>query len=199
VLDIEASKDKTIDPQVDLNPTFAVEALLLEVEIQEVIEPVIVLQIVPIVPIIMAVAAPSRWLTAGRSNVEAAGMAVAVRKEDRSGLNADALLKLQHSSTEGMTNKFFLICNSKEDQLVQCYNLLLQVEELRHAMKKSDIVLALDIFETIVPVGGTHPNPFPDTLSLFDKAGEALSDAQVRTTNCFKRYYRQAYDIQDLQ
>jgi hypothetical protein len=132
VLDIEASKDETIDPQVDLNPTFAVEALLLEVEIQE---QVIVPQIVPIVPIIMAAAAPSRWLTAGRSDVEAAGMAVAVRKEDRSGLSADALLKLQRSSTEGMTHKFFLMGNSKEDQLVQCYNLLLRVEELRHSCR----------------------------------------------------------------
>jgi hypothetical protein len=64
--------------------------------------------------------------------------------------------------------------NSKEDQLVQCYNLTLRVEELRHAMKKSDIISALDIFETIIPTGGTHPNLFPGTLSLFDKAGEAL-------------------------
>jgi hypothetical protein len=63
-------------------------------------------------------------------------MAVAVWKEDRHALSADALLKLQQSSTEGMTHKFFLMGNSKEDQLVQCYNLSLCVEELRHAMKK---------------------------------------------------------------
>jgi hypothetical protein len=73
------------------------------------------------------------------------------------------------------------------------------VEELQHAMKKSDIISALDIFETIIPTGGMHPNPFPGTLSLFDKAGEALSEAHVCATNRFKRYFGQAYDIQDLQ
>jgi hypothetical protein len=66
-------------------------------------------------------------------------------------------------------------------------------------MKKLDIISALDIFETIIPTGGTHPNPFPGTLSLFDKAGEALSEAHVHATNRFKRYFGQADDIQDLQ
>jgi hypothetical protein len=137
----------------------------------------------------MAAPAPaSRWLpaTAGRTDIEAAGMAVAICKEDRSGLSADALLKLQQSSTKGMTHKIFLMGNLKEDQLVQCYNLSLCVEELRHGMKKSNIISALDIFKTVIPTGGTHPSPFPGTLSLFDKAGEALSEARVCATNRFK-------------
>jgi hypothetical protein len=145
----------------------------------------------------------TRWLTTSRSESDAAGMAVAVRKEDRAALSADALLKLQRASTEGMENKFFLMGNSKEDQLVQCYNLTLRVEELKHHMQKSDIISALDIFTTIIPTplatGAQFPTPFPGTLSLFEKAGEALSENHVRAANRFKRYYGQTYDIQDLQ
>jgi hypothetical protein len=145
----------------------------------------------------------NRWLTTHRSDLQAAGMAVAVRKEDRAALSADALLKLQRASTEGMENKFFLMGNSKEDQLVQCYNLTLRVEELKHHMQKSDIISALDIFVSIIPTplaaGTQFLAPFPGTLSLFDKAGEALSEAHVRSANRFKRYYGQTYDIQDLQ
>ena len=146
--------------------------------------------------------AAARWLTplTGRSDLEAGGMAVAIKKEDRQQLSADALLKLQRASTEGMTHKFFLMGSSKEDQLVQCYNLALRVEELKLHMKKTDIVSALEIFETIIPVPSVaFPNPMPNTPSLFDKNGEALSEGHVRATMKFKRYYGMPYDIQDLQ
>lgn len=162
-------------------------------------------------PVLLAVRAITsltmtlRWLAQdqGRSDLDAAGMAVAIRKEDRHTLSADALLKLQRASIEGMTHKFFLMGNSKEDQLVQCYNLALRVEELKLHMKKTDIISALEIFATIIPAplpaGTAFPTPFPASLSLFDKVGEALTEAHVRGAMRFKRYYGQAYDIQDLQ
>jgi hypothetical protein len=42
--------------------------------------------------------AASRWLTAGRSDADAAGMAVAVRKEDRHGLSASAIVDRRNES-----------------------------------------------------------------------------------------------------
>ena len=70
-------------------------------------------------------------------------------------------------------------------------------------MKKTDIISALEIFATIIPAplptGTIFPTPFPASLSLFDKVGEALSEAHVRGAMRFKRYYGQAFDIQDLQ
>ncbi len=147
----------------------------------------------------------SRWLSpnAGRTDVEAAGMAVAVKKEDREKLTPDALLKLQRTSTEGMTHKFGLMGNSKEDQLVQCYNLALRIEELKLFMKKTDIIAGLDVFETTVAAplaaGATFPVPMPRELSLFDTAGELLPEDRVRDMMRFKRYYGRPYDIQDLQ
>jgi hypothetical protein len=59
----------------------------------------------------------SRWLVTARTSQEAQQMAVAVKKEDRDKLSADALLKLQKSSTIGMTNKFALMNHTTDDQL----------------------------------------------------------------------------------
>jgi hypothetical protein len=150
----------------------------------------------------MATAPPEGMmdLTNARSDFEAAGMAVAVPRAERTKLSADALLKLQRASTKGMSNKFFLMGNSKEDQLVQCYNLTLRVEELKHSMQKSDIIGAFDIYVVIIPSPVTaYPSPMPATVSLFDKKGEDLKEEFVRATIKFKRYHGLSYAIQDLQ
>ena len=59
----------------------------------------------------------SRWLNTARTDQEAQGMAVAVKKEDRGNLSADALIKLQKTVTEGMTLKFSLMSHHSNDQL----------------------------------------------------------------------------------
>jgi hypothetical protein len=57
---------------------------------------------------------------------------MAVKREDRSKLSADTLLKLQKSSIEGsMMYKFAFMSHTTDDQLVECYNLSLCMERLK--------------------------------------------------------------------
>jgi hypothetical protein len=138
---------------------------------------------------------PSRWLVSARTDQQAEGMAVAVKREDRENLTADALLKLQKSSTEGMTHKFALMSHTTDDQLVECYNLSLRIEELKLTMKKTDTIGGFDIFAQII----TSPQtPMPAELPLIEKIDE-LTETIVRASIRFKRYYGQTFDIQDLQ
>jgi hypothetical protein len=137
----------------------------------------------------------SRWLGTARTDHEAQGMAVAVKKEDRSQLSADALIKLQKTVTEGMTHKFSLMSHHSDDQLVDCYNLALRIDTLKNRLKETDTIGGFDIFETPV----TQPTTtMPRELRLIDKI-DALSETLVRAAMKFKRYYGQTYDIQDLQ
>jgi hypothetical protein len=71
---------------------------------------------------------------------EAQGMAVAVKKEDRQKLTADALIKLQKTVTEGMTLKFSLTSHHSDDQLVDCYNLALRIDTLKNRLKETDTI-----------------------------------------------------------
>jgi hypothetical protein len=138
---------------------------------------------------------PSRWLASARTDQQAEGMAVAVKREDREKLTADALLKLQKSSTEGMTHKFALMSHTTDDQLVECYNLSLRIEELKLTMKKTDTIGGFDIFERVV----TSPQAtMPAELPLIEKIDE-LTETSIRASIRFKRYYGQTFDIQDLQ
>jgi hypothetical protein len=137
----------------------------------------------------------SRWLVTARTSQEAQQMAVAVKKEDRDKLSADALLKLQKSSTIGMTNKFALMNHTTDDQLVECYNLSLRIEELKTRLKKNDTISGFDIFEQVL----TQPTTLmPRELPLIAQIDD-LTEALVRSSMKFKRYYGQPYDVQDLQ
>jgi hypothetical protein len=138
---------------------------------------------------------PSRWLASARTDQQAEGMAVAVKREDRVNLTADALLKLQKSSTEGMTHKFALMSHTTDDQLVECYNLSLRIEELKLTMKKTDTIGGFDIFDRAITCPET---PMPAELPLIERIDE-LTEASVRASVRFKRYYGQTFDIQDLQ
>jgi hypothetical protein len=137
----------------------------------------------------------SRWLTTARSDQEAQGMAVAIKKEERQKLTADALIKLQKTVTEGMTLKFSLMSHHSDDELVDYYNLALRIDTLKNRLKETDTIGGFDIFATIVTQPG---NTMPPEVRLIDKI-DALSEAQVRAAMRFKRYYGQTYDIQDLQ
>jgi hypothetical protein len=137
----------------------------------------------------------SRWLGTARTDQEAQGMAVAVKREDRTQLSADALIKLQKTVTEGMTLKFSLMSHHSDDQLVDCYNLALRIDTLKNRLKETDTIGGFDIFETPV----TQPSAqMPRELRLIDKI-DVLSEPLVRAAMKFKRYYGQTYDIQDLQ
>jgi hypothetical protein len=146
--------------------------------------------ITPLAPLIMP-----RWLGTARSDHEAQGMAVAVKKEDRANLSADALIKLQKTVTEGMTLKFSLMSHHSDDQLVDCYNLALRIDTLKTRLKETDTIGGFDIFETPV----TQPSTLmPPELRLIDKI-DTLTESLVRAAMKFQRYYGQTYDIQDLQ
>jgi hypothetical protein len=143
-----------------------------------------------VAPVTMA-----RWLGTARSDHEAQGMAVAVKKEDEANLSADTLIKLQKTVTEGMTLKFSLMSHHSDDQLVDCYNLALQIDTLKNRLKETDTIGGFDIFETPV----TQPStPMPTELCLIDTI-DKLTETLVRSAMKFKRYYGQTYDIQDLQ
>jgi hypothetical protein len=137
----------------------------------------------------------SRWLTSARSDQQAEGMAVAVKREDRTNLSADALLKLQRASTEGMTHKFSLMSHTTDDQLVECYNLSLRIEELKHSLKKADTIGGFDVFERNIIQPET---PMPHEIPLIEKIDD-ITQYQVRSSIRFRRYYGQTFDIQDLQ
>jgi hypothetical protein len=146
--------------------------------------------VTPVAPLIMA-----RWLGTARSDQEAQGMAVAVKKEDRANLSADALIKLQKTVTEGMTLKFSLMSHHSDDQLVDCYNLALRIDTLKNRLKETDTIGGFDIFETAVTQPSTQ---MPTELRLIEKI-DKLTEPLIRAAMKFKRYYGQTYDIQDLQ
>ena len=136
----------------------------------------------------------SRWLSKARTDHQAQGMAVAVKQEDRTKLTADALIKLQKATTEGMAHKFSLMSHNSDDQLVDCYNLTLRVEELKARLKETDTISGFDIFETALSV---PVDPMLDSR-LLDNL-DTLTEPLVRATMKFKRYYGQSYDLQNLQ
>jgi hypothetical protein len=122
-------------------------------------------------------------------------MVVAVKKEDRIKLSADALIKHQKTVTEGMTLKFSLMSHHSDDQLVDCYNLSLRIDTLKNRLKETDTIGGFDIFESVV----TQPSAqMPSEIRLIDRI-DALTKLQVRASMKFKHYYGQTYDIQDLQ
>ena len=137
----------------------------------------------------------SRWLDHARTDHQAQGMAVAVKQEDRKDLTADALIKLQKATTEGMTHKFSLMSHNSDDQLVDCYNLTLRVEELKSRLKETDTIGGFDIFDTIII---TPIDPMPDDVRLIEKV-DTMTEPLVRASMKFKRYYGQTYDVQNLQ
>jgi uncharacterized membrane protein YgcG len=137
----------------------------------------------------------SRWLITARSDQQAQGMAVAVKREDRAALSADALIKLQKATTEGMTHKFSLMSHQSDDQLVDCYNLTLRIEELKQRLKETDTIGGFDIFESAIR---TPQDPMPRELRLIDTS-DLMTELLVRASMKFKRYYGQTYDVQDLQ
>jgi hypothetical protein len=137
----------------------------------------------------------TRWLGTAQSDHEAQGMAVAVKKEDRTNLSADALIKLQKTVTEGMTLKFSLISHHSNNQLVDCYNLALRIDTLKNRLKETDTIGGFDIFETPVTQPSTQVPKELRSIKKIDKLTEPLVRAAVK----FKRYYGQTYDIQDLQ
>jgi hypothetical protein len=139
----------------------------------------------------------SRWLVTVRTSQEAQQMAAAVKKEDRDKLSADALLKLQKFSTVGMMNKFALMNHTTDDQLVECYNLSLRIEELKMRLKKNDTIGGFDIFEQVL----TQPETLMPTRELPLIAPiDDLAEELVRSSMKFKQYYcGQPYDVQDLQ
>jgi hypothetical protein len=55
------------------------------------------------------------WLTTARAAQQAGGMVVAIKREDRKKMSVDALVKLQKSTREGLTQKFTLMTHSTDD------------------------------------------------------------------------------------
>jgi hypothetical protein len=144
---------------------------------------------------------PLRWLGTGRTTVAAEGMVVALKKEDRSSLTADYLLKLQKKTTEGMELTFSLMTHGITDQLEECYNLGLRVETLKNRLRKTDLIGGFDIWcsaGTVITPADVLSGVNGPTLCLIDNIDEILED-YVRKTMRFKRYYGQEYDLQDLQ
>jgi hypothetical protein len=125
------------------------------------------------------------------------GWPSAIKREGRKKLSADALVKFQKSTTEGLTQKFTLMTHSTDDELVECYNLSMRIETLKLRLEQTNIIGGFDIFETSV-FAFISTDPMSKEVSVIDRH-EFLSEALVWNMQKFKHYFGQTYDVQDLQ
>jgi hypothetical protein len=148
-----------------------------------------------------ATAPPARWLGTGRTTIEAQGMFVALKKEDRASLTANYLLKLQKKTTEGMELTFLLMMLCSADQLEECYNLGLRVETLQTRLKKTDLIGGLNIWcsaTTSITPTDIMLNKYGPALALIEYI-DVILEQDIHNTMRFKHYYGQEYNLQDLQ